>query len=202
MHGPRFEDTGRPVSSPTRGRGTRISDDPERVGRRFGEGQGLSATRKAPVGRSARFASVFFHLAGETPHGTRGSTRGVLSEPRTVLLTNDRSRSSEHLDGLNGRDRRSFGGSSPTSGSGPRRSVQAPLRPTTRSSAAVPGSRPSPRVNPTAAVPTTALRAAGTTRRPFGGPLTTRPPWRTIPTGRPARIPPRLTAARRGDLSG
>ena len=33
-----------------------------------------------------------------------GSTRGVLSEPRPVLLTSGRSRSSEHLDGLNGRD--------------------------------------------------------------------------------------------------
>ena len=64
----------------------------------------LPATRKAPVGRSARFASVFFRLAAETPHGTPGSTRGVLSEPRPVLLTNGRSRSSEHLDGLNGRD--------------------------------------------------------------------------------------------------
>src|SRR4029450_3730358 len=66
---------------------------------------GVPATRRAPVGRSARFASVFFRLASETPHGTRGSTRGVLSEPRSVLLTNGRSRSSEHLDGLNGRDR-------------------------------------------------------------------------------------------------
>jgi predicted RNase H-like HicB family nuclease len=53
-----------------------------------------------------RFASVYFRLAAETPHGTRGSTRGVLSEPRPVLLTNGRSRSSEHLDGLNGRDSR------------------------------------------------------------------------------------------------
>src|SRR4029453_6888409 len=68
---------------------------------------GVPATRRAPVGRSARFASVFFRLASETPHGTRGSTRGVLSEPRSVLLTNGRSRSSEHLDGLNGRDRAS-----------------------------------------------------------------------------------------------
>ena len=58
--------------------------------------------RQPPEGQ--RFASVFFRRAFETPHGTRGSTRGVLSEPRPVLLTNGRSRSSEHLDGLNGRD--------------------------------------------------------------------------------------------------
>jgi hypothetical protein len=38
MHGPRFEDTGRPVKPDSRP-WPRIPDDPERVGQPFGEGQ-------------------------------------------------------------------------------------------------------------------------------------------------------------------
>jgi hypothetical protein len=59
---------------------------------------------KSAGGRSVRFTSVSLRRASETPHGTRGPTPGVLRSQGPVLLTNGRSRSSEHLDGLNGRD--------------------------------------------------------------------------------------------------
>jgi hypothetical protein len=62
---------------------------------------GGPATRRAPVGRSARFASVFFRLASETPHGTRGSTRGVPSEPRPTAAAGVTVKNSISLSRLN-----------------------------------------------------------------------------------------------------
>src|SRR5262249_9416350 len=44
-------------------------------------------------------------LRGRNPHGPSWSTLGVLRSQGPVRQTNGRSRSSEHLDGLSGRDR-------------------------------------------------------------------------------------------------
>jgi hypothetical protein len=59
---------------------------------------------KSPLGWSVRFASLFLRLAPETRHGARWSMAGSPRSQGPVRLTNGRSRSSEHPDGLNGRD--------------------------------------------------------------------------------------------------
>jgi hypothetical protein len=67
--------------------------------------RGVPATLKSPGGRSVRFVPVLLRLVS-SPLGTRWSTRGVLRSPGSVHSTNGRSRSSERLDRLSGRDSR------------------------------------------------------------------------------------------------